>query len=270
VPRDQPTTPQELAGAVAASASWNARVALVRKVPERFGTAQQADVYAAIADRFYVRTLKPDFSYVHWRQEYEFVPLNAAYEHARTGTAGFTRVERDDIARVLLEHPETLRIFRLLLGFTASEFAETCMLVVERFLIPAVSRSTIGSMEGGRSVIPDVARTCAIAIDLVMNRDAELFPPPPEGSALRLKIEKPDTAEGWTTIRRYAAQGVPLSVLLHQRGYGGAFRQLLDATSSDRGDLVEDAVAKLFSEERIPYIQTGAHNQEAVAGWCPA
>ena len=53
-------------------------------------------------------------------------------------------------------------------------------------------------------------------------------------------------------------------MLLHQRAYGGAFRQLLDATSGARGDLVEDPVERFFAEERIPYIRTGTHNQAAI------
>jgi hypothetical protein len=122
----------------------------------------------------------------------------------------------------------------------------------------------LGGMEAGRRVRPDVARTCAIAIELVMNRDGELFPRPPDGSPLRLKIEKPDTGEGWETVRRYEATGVPLAVFLHQRAYGGSFRQLLDATSSERGDLVEDAMEKLLVDERIPYVRTGAHNQAVI------
>ena len=257
-------TPRELAEAVGAAPSWNARVALVRRVPEEFGAAQHAAVYAAIAERVYVPTLKPDFAYVHWREDYEFGPLNAAYERAREATANFTRVGRDDLARVLSDGPETLRVFRLLLGFTVPEFAETCTLVAAKFGLPSVKRSAIGAIEEGRRGVRDVAQTCATAIDLVMTRAPDLFPPTPEGSTLRLKIEKPDTAQGWETVRRYATEGVPLSVFLHQRAYGGAFRQLLDATSSERGDLVEDAVEKLFIDERIPYMRTGAHNQAAI------
>ena len=93
--------------------------------------------------------------------------------------------------------------------------------------------------------------TCAAVIDLVMNRDPDLFPPTPEGSALRRKIDKPDTANGWATVRQYAAGGVPLDVFLHQRAYGGAFRQVLDATSGERGDLVEDPVESLFVAKRV-------------------
>jgi hypothetical protein len=59
--------------------------------------------------------------------------------------------------------------------------------------------------------------------------------------------------------------GVPLSVFLHQRLYGGAFRQLLDATSTERGDILEDAVAELFTGSQIPSVRTGSNNQEEIA-----
>ena len=52
--------------------------------------------------------------------------------------------------------------------------------------------------------------------------------------------------------------------MLHQRAYGGAFRQLLDATSSQRGDLLEDPVEELYVQHGIPYVRTGAHNQASV------
>ena len=71
-------SPEEIAEAIATAAGWNARVALVRRVPEEFGIAQHRDVYATIAQRVYVPSLKPDFAYVHWREDYEFGPLAAA------------------------------------------------------------------------------------------------------------------------------------------------------------------------------------------------
>ena len=108
------------------------------------------------------------------------------------------------------------------------------------------------------------AQTCAAAVDLLMRRDPALFPLPPEGSTLRLKIEKPDTANGWETVRQYA-MGVPLPVFLHQRAYGGAFRQVLDATSTDRGNLVEDPIERLFVREGVPFVRTGRRDQAAIA-----
>ncbi len=48
--------------AVAAAASWDARIALIRRVPESFGQAQHAAVYSAIAKKVYVPNLAPDFA----------------------------------------------------------------------------------------------------------------------------------------------------------------------------------------------------------------
>jgi hypothetical protein len=56
-----------------------------------------------------------------------------------------------------------------------------------------------------------------------------------------------------------------LKVFLHQRHYGGAFRQVLDATSTLRGDLIEDAVEALFVARGISFIRTGSHNQADIA-----
>ncbi len=43
-----------------------------------------------------------------------------------------------------------------------------------------------------------------------------------------------------------------------------AFRQVLDATSVLRGNLIEDAVEALFKENGISYVKTGSHNQKDI------
>ena len=77
-------------------------------------------------------------------------------------------------------------------------------------------------------------------------------------------MQKPDTVRGWNTVRDYASNGVPLPVLLHQRHYGGAFRQLLDATSTNPGEVIEEALEELLLASRIPHIRTGSHNQATI------
>ncbi|MCH7479520.1 MAG: hypothetical protein IIA14_15655, partial [SAR324 cluster bacterium] len=79
------------------------------------------------------------------------------------------------------------------------------------------------------------------------------------------KISKPDTAKGWQTVREFADKGVPLEMFLHQRHYGGAFRTLLDATSTKRGDLLEDAVEAVFQAEPISFVRVGRRNQAEIA-----
>ncbi|MGH8268441.1 MAG: hypothetical protein ACRES1_00140, partial [Steroidobacteraceae bacterium] len=90
-----------------------------------------------------------------------------------------------------------------------------------------------------------MAQAKVAAKTITMAMDGELFGDAPPG--LKSKQRKPDTEDGWNSVRAFAANGVPLRVFLHQRHYGGAFRQVLDATSTKRGDLIEDAVEALFT-----------------------
>jgi hypothetical protein len=255
---------KELAAVVkaVAEADWNKRVSLIRKVPESFGLAQHQVLYAAIAKEVYVPNLAPDFAYIHWREEYELPAVTAAYDYAHRLTAGFTSVSADDLARVIQERPTTLRVFRLLLGLTTQEFAAGTAIVAESLEVKPLTNSRVKGLEGGSPCDEETARCCAAVIDRAMRR--ELLPPA-GGSRLRLKVEKPDTRGGWETVREYSKKGVPLPVFLHQRHYGGAFRQLSDATSSQRGDVLEDAVEVLFEENGLPYVRTGSANQEEIA-----
>jgi hypothetical protein len=256
------STADETAEAIATAPTWNARVALVRRVPEDFGNAQHQEVYAAIARRVYVPNIAPDFAYVHWRPEYELDRVVAAYELAKTATDGFDKVSAGDLESVLRAHPATLKVFRLILGLTWSELAETCKLAPVTPTPATVGKGTLTSIENGRSPSAVVAETLAVTIDALMT--GMLYPPSPPGTDLRSKLQKPDTEDGWESIRRYANTGVPLPVFLHQRSYGGAFRQLLDATSKQRGDVLEDEVSALFLAAGVPFVRTGAHNQDEI------
>ena len=59
----------ELVRAITAARTWDERVALVRTIPARFGTAEHAEIYSELARDFYVSRLTPDFSHVHWVEE---------------------------------------------------------------------------------------------------------------------------------------------------------------------------------------------------------
>jgi hypothetical protein len=251
----------EVAGRIKAAKSWNARVALIRKIPEDFGKAQHQEVYAAVAETVFVPQLAPDFAYVHWRDEYEIQRVEEAYEKAYAKTAGFTQVAAADLIRVLNEEPSTLLIFRLLLGFTPQEFAAATSMTAEPLAAKPLSTGAVGSMEAGAAPKGGAAEVLAALIDRGMR--GVLFPAP--GGSVRSKIDKPDTLAGWATVHKYAETGVPLAVLLHQRHYGGTFGTLLNATSTQRGDLLEDAVEALFTGQSIRFLRTGSGNQEMIA-----
>jgi len=206
--------------------------------------------------------LAPDFAYVHWRDDYELFSIEDAYQRAFSLTTGFTKATPSEIAKVIEEAPETLRVFRLFLGFTTQEFASATNLVANRPAHCAISNGRIKSIESGSPASAVHAVTCATVIDETIRGVLFGSAPTPE---VRPKTDKPDTLRGWDTVQHYATKGVPLAVFLHQRHYGGAFRQLLDATSTQRGNLLEEAVLQLFDENRVPFLRTGAKNQNEIS-----
>jgi hypothetical protein len=246
---------------ISAAETWNRRISLIRQIPEEFGKARHQEVYAAVAQAVYVAELAPDFAYIHWRDEYELPVIERAYAKALVLTEGFTKVDAEALEGAIIAAPETLRIFRLFLGFTTQEFAGSSTIVAGEFGSKALSNGLVKSMEAGRAVRGIAAKIAASVIDQAMR--GMLFPQRP--GDVRSKISKPDTVDGWQTIRRYATENVPLPVFLHQRHYGGAFRQLLDATSGKRGNLLEDAVEELFTLRRIPFIRTGPNTRTRIA-----
>ena len=246
---------------IAEAPTWDDRVARIRQVPQRHGTDEHAAIFAAIARQVYVPHLAPDFAYVHEAEFYELPLFEAAYARASDATQNFTHVEPTEIAAILRTEPTTLLVFRTITGLTKTEFAASTALVAEPLGLAALSAQKVDSMERSASATSEAqAHVAALTIDQIMS--GTLFGDPPGG--LKSKQQKPDTAGGWTSVREFAATGVPYSILLHQRHYGGAFRQVLDATSTLRGNLIEDAVEGLFAAHGIPFVRTGAHNQAEI------
>jgi hypothetical protein len=250
---------------ISSAESWNRRVSLIRQIPERFGLARHTEVYAAVAEAVYVAELAPDFAYIHWRPEYELPAIERAYAKAVTLTRTFQETDASSIERTIAAEPETLRIFRLFLGFTTQEFAVSTIDPAAELGVTPLSNGRVKSIEAGRrgrrDALPVAAEVAAIVIDRAMR--GELFPRP--SGDLRTKISKPDTVDGWQTIRKYATENVPFPVFLHQRHYGGAFRQLLDAASGRRGGVLEDAVRELFTTRHVPFIRTGQRTRTMIA-----
>ena len=259
--------------AILSAATFTQRIQQIRLVPQRHGTEDHGTIYAAVARDLYMPHLAPDFAYIHESPFYETEHFFPAYDVAARLTEGFTRVSEAELQSVLLQCPRTLLVFRTLLGLTKEEFAHSTLLAGGADEMPALSASQIDTLE--RSAIdyqrPNTAAALAKATaqaqvaakTITMAMDGELFGDAPAG--LKSKQRKPDTVDGWNTVRAFAANGVPLRVFLHQRHYGGAFRQVLDATSTKRGDLIEDAVEALFTARGISFIRTGSHNQADIA-----
>lgn len=244
------------------ASGWNQRVAQIRLIPQHHGTGEHARIFAEIARMLYLPHLAPDFAYIHEAPFYEQKYFAAAYDAAYRATYEFTGVSEDDLTQALQNEPRALLVFRTILGLTREEFAQSTTLAGGPVGLPALTPAKVDSMERhGSTASADQARVAARTLCQIM--DGTLFGEPPLG--LLSKQAKPDTARGWESVRQYAASGVPFAIFLHQRHYGGAFRQVLDATSTQRGNLIEEAVETLFNENRIPFLRTGSNNQAEIA-----
>lgn len=253
--------------------TWTQRIQQIRLIPQRHGTEHHGTIYAAVARHLYMPHLAPDFAYIHESSFYETAHFFAAYDEANRLTDSFRNVDDATLQAVLIKCPRTLLVFRTLLGLTKDEFAHSTLLAGGPENLAALSSPQIDTMERSSIDTPRANTPAALAKataqahvaskTIVMAMNGDLFGDPPLG--LRSKQQKPDTDKGWESVRDYAADGVPLKVFLHQRHYGGAFRQVLDATSTLRGDLIEDAVEALFTARGISFIRTGSHNQADIA-----
>ncbi|GAA5151515.1 hypothetical protein GCM10023321_18700 [Pseudonocardia eucalypti] len=255
-------TPEDTVEEIVAASSWDRRVAGLRLVPQRHGTVEHSRIFAEVARAVYVPALAPDFAYIHPAPFYEPDYFQLVYDAAHAATEGFASVGEDELAAVLTMDPRTLLVFRTIAGLTKEEFGHASALVGGPLGLPPVSASKVDSMER-RGIPASAGQVQVVARTLTRIMDGTLFGEP--AGELRSKQDKPDTADGWASVRKFADGGVPFALFLHQRHYGGSFRQLLDATSSRRGNLIEDAVEALFAEHGISFIRTGAHNQGEIA-----
>lgn len=252
------STIKETVVKVEKAGGWDQRVAQIRLIPQNHGTGDQPQVYAAIARSLYVPHLAPDFAYIHEASFYDRPYFEEVFGIAERATGGFRQMAETELAKVIQDDPRTLLIFRTIVGLTKGEFAHSTKLAGGTLDLEPLSDSKVDSMErSGTRTSETQAQIAALTLCRII--DGSLFGEPPGN--LRSKQAKPDTAGGWTSVSDFARNGVPFALFLHQRHYGGAFRQVLDATSTQRGNLIEDAVESLFESHEIPFLRTGSHNQ---------
>lgn len=245
-----------------AASSWDQRVARVRQIPQHHGTDEHAGIYADIAKRLYVPHLAADVAYAPVLDFYELPHFQAAYDKLAKATADFTDLTVQRLTAAIQAEPTILLPLRTITCLLKKEFAWATKLIGEQLGVKPLSDNKVDSMErSGSATTQAQARVAAETVDQIMR--GSLFADP--AGAFKLKQDKPDTADGWASVRHYAANRVPYPLFLHQRHYGGPFRQVIDAASELRGDLIEDAVEDLFADHGILFIRTGSHDQDEIA-----
>lgn len=247
--------------AICEAPTFDARIAEIRKIPGKHGSDDWAKIYADVARRIYIPALSPDFAYIHADDDfYSEKHFQSAYEAAAEGTKHFSDVATATIAATLKKTPTSLLAFRVITGLTRDEFAHAVKMQNDG---AKLTGSTVDGHERSGSAMP-AKRAQQFAETITGLMTGKLFGSTPSSDVVTKQAFKPDTLNGWSSVAKYATAGVPFWMLLHQRHYGGSFRQILDATSTKRGDIIEDAVEELFQDSGIPYIRTGAHNQAAI------
>lgn len=255
------TTVAETVRFIVGAEDWNERVEAVRRTPDRHGRQEQQAVYSAVAEQLYRPHLSANFAFVPRLEHYELETLSRAYQRAAAATDRFRQVGVPQLAALLQEHPETLMVLRTIVGYTPKELAVASREIAKELGSRGVGEARIKSIERGARVAETPARLLAATIDRLVTR--QMWGAAPEG--LKTKLDKVDTADGWESVRRLATEGVPYDVFLHQRHMGGAFRQLLDAASESRGEMLEIAARTLFEEHHVPFVHTGSHDQSEIA-----
>jgi hypothetical protein len=211
---------------IAEANSWDQRIAQIRLIPLNHGTNEHPSVYAEIARLLYVPHLAADFAYIHVNHFYGREYFEQVYADAYAATAGFTEVTEARLTSVLVDNPRTLLVFRTIMGLTKGEFAHATIMAGEPIGLSPLSPNKVDAMErDGTATNNEQATVAAKTLSKII--DGSLFGVPPAG--LVSKQAKPDTENGWPSVRLFASGGVPFSLFLHQRHYGGAFRQVLDA-----------------------------------------
>lgn len=243
---------------IVSAATWDQRVARVRLVAQNHAPSELPQIYAKIARQAYVPHLAADFAYIHESHFYDRAYFAEVYASVEEATRGFTRLDELHLIHVVQEDPRRLLILRTILGLTKDEFAHSTAIVAETLEVGKLTGTKVGSCERDGTPLTDgQAHLVAATIDRVIN--GALFGNPP--GELRSKQEKIDTRDGWDSVEALHRSGVSYLDLLHQRHYGGSYRQITDATSTKRGNLIEDAVEQLFTYSGVPHIRTGSHNQ---------
>jgi hypothetical protein len=201
----------------------------------------------------YEERLAPQFQAVPWGPTLiEHGQFRAAYESAKQLTGSFRNVGSDDLRAAMEQDPRTIAVFRLILGYTTFELAAALKL-----LEVTTSKAALDTIERGEGALTPQRKTViagiAEAVTGVIDRKLFALDEGLPVQDFRSRLDKIDTADGWTSVRRAAGGGVDYGDLLYERYLDGSWLAVRAAYSEKTGQLIEDAVADLLDENKIAY-----------------
>lgn len=185
--------------------------------------------------------------------------FSRGYSALAAATNHFRRNDPEALAAALIAHPESLGPLRMIAGLTLKELAVAVQLAtgdrISEGVLRTLERDVPSSQRGDRVSERNLKLACSVAkaISDVIGR--RIFTvPEAASSSFHSKLDKPDTAGGWSTVAERAESGVQYSELLYQRYVGGVWRQVQDAYSEVKGDaILELPTEDLLLGHRIPY-----------------
>ena len=184
--------------------------------------------------------------------------FESAYEALKMATGGFSMLNAEVVAPVVMQHPIALIVLRAMLGFTPSEWAY----VTSREEEVIVTQGQARSLDRAIRLKPEkilshsgAARERFLALVRTACRLLSEGAPISDPAFLH-RLDKADTLQGMSGIRNLADLGVPYAMLLYERFLGRPFAGHRDSVSGHIGDGLENAIEEQLTHWGISFRKT--------------
>lgn len=219
--------------------------------------APRVDALLIEVARRYRTRLAPLYHAVPWSDWIvEPAAFREVFQMTAKLTGGFTGITARKITETIGRFPRSLMVFRLITGYTWNELSDILLTKLDTTIQP----QKLQQIERAEAMdqVPgppgeDVITKLGDALFGIVERTLMVLPEDLEPERFRSRQDKFDTEKGWASVNRCTTQGVPLAELLYERYTGRPFAYVRDALSSQKGDILEDALEKLLQDYRIPY-----------------
>ena len=181
-----------------------------------------------------------------------------AYEVLKRHTAGFTKVEPENVMQALQKDALAFIVLRTILGFTPPELAyvasEKAGFTISQSFARNLDRQIrterqvrqITSSQGRKRVAALVSAACQLLEEGRGKTPQDMIH----------RLDKADTHSGLASLRHLASEGVPYAMLLYERFLGRPFAGHRDSVSELVGAVMENAVEEWLRQAGISFRKT--------------